>query len=58
MAERLAAALRQGGTDLVFGVPGGGANLDVVGAVQAAGCRFVLTHTETAAAVMAGVPAS
>ena len=57
MAEQLAAALRAGGTELVYGVPGGGANLDVVGAAQAAGCRFVLTHTETAAAVMAGVTA-
>jgi acetolactate synthase-1/2/3 large subunit len=57
MAGDLAAALRQACARLMFGVPGGGANLDVVGAAEAAGCRFVLTHTETAAAIMAGVAA-
>jgi acetolactate synthase I/II/III large subunit len=36
----------------VFGLPGGGPNLDVVGAAGAAGLRFVLTHTESAAAIM------
>ena len=43
------------GTQLVFGVPGGGSNLDVIGAAEAVGCRFVLTHGETAAGIMAGV---
>ncbi len=43
------------GTTHVFGVPGGGSNLDVVGEAEAAGLQFVLTHTETAAAIMAGV---
>jgi acetolactate synthase-1/2/3 large subunit len=57
IAEQLAGALRAAGTDLLFGVPGGGANLDMVGAAQAAGCRFILTHTETAATIMAGVTA-
>ena len=57
MAADLAAALRRNGARLIFGVPGGGANLDVVGAAEAAGVRFVLTHTETAAAIMAGVTA-
>jgi acetolactate synthase-1/2/3 large subunit len=37
----------------MFGLPGGGPNLDVVGAAAAAGLRFVLTHTESAAAIMA-----
>jgi acetolactate synthase-1/2/3 large subunit len=41
----------------LFGVPGGGPNLDVVGAAGAAGLRFVLTHTETAAAIMAATSA-
>ena len=41
----------------MFGVPGGGPNLDVVGAAGAAGLRFVLTHTETAAAIMAATSA-
>lgn len=53
----LAYALGSAGTELLFGVPGGGSNLDVVGACEAAGIRFVLTHTETAAAIMAGVTA-
>jgi acetolactate synthase I/II/III large subunit len=34
-------------------VPGGGPNLDVVGAAADAGMRFVLAHGETAAAIMA-----
>ena len=38
-------------------MPGGGSNLDVVGAAERAGLRFVLTHGETAAAMMAGVAA-
>jgi acetolactate synthase I/II/III large subunit len=46
-------ALAEAGTRLVFGLPGGGPNLDVVGAAAAAGLRFVLTHTETAAVIMA-----
>jgi len=37
----------------MFGLPGGGPNLDVVGAAAAAGQRFVLAHTETAAVIMA-----
>ena len=41
----------------MFGVPGGGPNLDVVGAAASAGLRFVLTHTETAAAIMAATSA-
>ena len=28
----------------MFGVPGGGPNLDVVGAAAAAGLRFILAH--------------
>jgi acetolactate synthase-1/2/3 large subunit len=39
----------------VYGVPGGGNNLEVVGACERAGMRFVLVHGETAAAIMAGV---
>ncbi len=52
-AAAIVAALRRAGTRVVFGIPGGGPNLDVVGAAAAAGLRFVLTHTETAAAIMA-----
>ena len=50
---RSPAALAGAGTRLVFGVPGGGPNLDVVGAAAAAGMRFVLAHGETAATIMA-----
>ena len=57
MAAAVAAALRTAGTDAVFGVPGGGSNLDVVGAVEATGGRFVLTHNETAAMIMASAAA-
>jgi acetolactate synthase I/II/III large subunit len=55
MALHLMRVLHETGTELVFGFPGGGSNLDVVGAADAVGCRFVLTHGETAAAIMAGV---
>ncbi len=54
-AKPLADALVAAGTELLFGVPGGGSNLDVIGAAEAAGCRFVLAHGETAAGIMAGV---
>jgi len=46
-------ALADAGTQLLFGLPGGGPNLDVVGAATQAGLRFVLAHTETAAVIMA-----
>ena len=52
-AAAIVAALAGAGTRIVFGLPGGGPNLDVVGAAGAAGLRFVLTHTESAAAIMA-----
>jgi acetolactate synthase I/II/III large subunit len=56
-ATAIVAALASAGTRMMFGVPGGGPNLDVVGAAAAAGLRFVLTHTETAAAIMAATTA-
>jgi acetolactate synthase-1/2/3 large subunit len=52
-AEAIVAALAGAGTRLMFGVPGGGPNLDVVGAATAAGMSFVLAHGETAATIMA-----
>jgi acetolactate synthase-1/2/3 large subunit len=57
MADDLVSALAASGTTTMFGLPGGGSNLDVVGSAERAGLRFVLTHTETAAAMMAGVTA-
>jgi acetolactate synthase I/II/III large subunit len=53
VAAAIAGALSGAGTRLVFGIPGGGPNLDVVGAAADAGLRFVLAHGETAAAIMA-----
>ena len=52
-AAAIVTALADAGTRLVFGLPGGGPNLDVVGAAAQAGLRFVLAHTETAAVIMA-----
>ena len=54
-ADTVARALRHHGADVAFGVPGGGPNLDVVGAMAANGIRFVLAHGETSAAIMASV---
>ncbi len=53
LAERLAAALADAGVTTLFGLPGGGPNLDLIGAAEARGIRFVLAHGETAAAIMA-----
>lgn len=55
LARALVDGLVQAGTTHAFGVPGGGSNLDVVGAAIDSGIEFVLTHTENAAAIMAGV---
>ena len=52
-AAAIVRALAEAGTRLMFGVPGGGPNLDVVGAAEAAGLRFVLARGETAAVIMA-----
>jgi acetolactate synthase-1/2/3 large subunit len=54
LAAHIAEAMIRAGSDTVFGLPGGGNNLAVIGACEAAGMRFVLSHTESAAAVMAG----
>jgi acetolactate synthase I/II/III large subunit len=53
LAKVLAEGVRQRGANVVFGFPGGGPNLEVVGAVVDAGLRFVLTHGETTACMMA-----
>ena len=57
VAATLAGGLHRAGTELLFGLPGGGANLDVIGAAEAAGLRFVLAHSEGSAALMAAVAA-
>lgn len=53
LASIIAAELSAAGSDTMFGLPGGGNNLEVVGAAEAVGIRFVLAHGETAAAIMA-----
>jgi acetolactate synthase I/II/III large subunit len=55
LARVAAYALAEAGPGVMFGVPGGGSNLDIIGAAESAGLTFVLTHSEFAAAVMAGV---
>jgi acetolactate synthase I/II/III large subunit len=49
LADTVVDALVEAGSDTVFGLPGGGANLEVIGAVERAGLRFVLVHGEAAA---------
>jgi acetolactate synthase I/II/III large subunit len=53
LASAVVRALTEARARLLTGVPGGGPNLDVVGAATAAGLPFVLAHGETAAAIMA-----
>ena len=53
LATAVARGIAGGGARVAFGVPGGGANLDVVGALGTVDVEFVLTHGETAAAIMA-----
>jgi acetolactate synthase-1/2/3 large subunit len=53
VAELVVRRLCQAGVTTLFGVPGGGGNLDLVAAAGRAGLRFVLTGTETGAVVAA-----
>ncbi len=55
LADHVARELAAAGSTKMFGVPGGGNNLEVIGAAQRHGMKFVLAHTEYAAAVMAAV---
>lgn len=52
-AAGLISALRQFGVRRIFGIPGGGPDLDVLEAAHNAGIDFILTATENAAAIMA-----
>lgn len=52
-AAAIVGALSAAGTRLLFGMPGGGPNLDVVGAAEDSGVPFILAHGEVAAAIMA-----
>lgn len=55
LSATIAHAIAAAGGDTVFGMPGGGNNLDFIGAAEVAGMRFVLAHAETPAAIMAAV---
>jgi acetolactate synthase-1/2/3 large subunit len=51
VADLILRHLRHAGVRFIFGVPGGGGNLDLIAAAGRAGLPFVLTATETAAAI-------
>lgn len=53
VADFIVSRLRDAGVGCVFGVPGGGGNLDLIDAAGRADVPFVLTSTETAAALAA-----
>ena len=53
LAKELIGALAEAGVDRLFGIPGGGPNLEKIGAGASAGMPFVLAHGETAACIMA-----
>jgi acetolactate synthase-1/2/3 large subunit len=53
VAETIARRLREAGVGHLFGMPGGGSNLDLIEAAARTGIRFVLTATETAGALAA-----
>jgi acetolactate synthase-1/2/3 large subunit len=53
VADLVVRRLRDAGVRTLFGVPGGGSSLDLIEAAGNAGLPFVLTATETAAAIAA-----
>jgi len=55
LAEGIVEALVGHGVRRLFGIPGGGSSLALIDAASATGIDFVLTRTETAAAIMAAV---
>ena len=55
VADILIDGLCRAGIQRIFGVPGGGSNLELLEAARAAGLPFVLCHQESAACVMAAV---
>jgi len=57
VAELLVAAIAAAGAKRIFGIPGGGSSLDIIEAASNCGVDFVLTRTESAAVMMAGVAA-
>jgi acetolactate synthase-1/2/3 large subunit len=57
VATTLMAELHRRGVRRMFGVPGGGSSLDLIEAGAGHGIDFVLTRSETAAAIMAATTA-
>src|ERR1700693_4379389 len=55
VAEILIDGLRRAGVQRIFGVPGGGSNLELLEAARAQGLPFRLCHQESAACIMAAV---
>ena len=53
VADAIVRHLREAGVRAIFGVPGGGGSLDVIDAAARVALPFVLTATETAAAIAA-----
>ena len=53
VADHIIAQLRAAGVRALFGVPGGGSNLDLIEAAGTAGLPFILTSTETGGAIAA-----
>jgi acetolactate synthase I/II/III large subunit len=53
VADLIVSRLRDAGVRTLFGVPGGGSTLDVIQSAGRIGLPFVLTATETAAAIAA-----
>ena len=53
LADLIVRRLRDAGVGCIFGVPGGGGNLDLIDAGTRAGLPFALTSTETGAAIAA-----
>lgn len=57
VADLVVSRLVRAGARAIFGMPGGGSTLDVIAAARDHGIRFVLSHTETAGAIMAAAQA-
>jgi acetolactate synthase I/II/III large subunit len=53
VADLIVHRLRDAGVKMIFGVPGGGSNLDLLDAATRAGLSFVLTSTESGAMMAA-----
>ncbi|OLC44486.1 MAG: hypothetical protein AUH43_18600 [Acidobacteria bacterium 13_1_40CM_65_14] len=53
VADLIITRLRDAGVAALFGMPGGGSNLDLIEAARRLGMPFVLTATETAGAIAA-----